>query len=301
MAEDMPIWANWVGLLPARPYCTNNFTNDGVKTRDRTTALEYAYIEYNTERRLICLIFDIDRPNGATSWEDAGLPAPNLAVQNPANLHVHLYFFLRTPVGLGGMSREAPIRLAADVQRGYTRRLNADRSYANRFAKNPLCSQWRAQWLAPQPADLLTLLEPLSRSDLAQAPARDTTGVGRNVAIFDEVRRIAYREMSQFRKTGFADTIWEQRILALALECNLQFNPPLPLSECRSIARSISKWTLKNHTPSKEFSLLQAERGRKGAEVRWAGHQSVEQEEPWREAGISRATYYRHRAVKRIS
>ena len=58
------------------------------------------------------------------------------------------------------------------VQRGMTRRLQADPLYANRLAKNPLHPKWRSSWIVGQPFDLLTLLEPLDPTDTRHYPQR---------------------------------------------------------------------------------------------------------------------------------
>jgi hypothetical protein len=136
--------------LPNRPLAADAFA-DGVYRRTRDQALQYANIEFNTSGRVGWLLFDRDTADSFECWDRAGLPAPNFYAQNRSNGHGHLGYCLKTPVGLLGLSRERPIQLAADVQRGMTSRLGADPAFANRLGKNPASSRWRTSWYAPKP------------------------------------------------------------------------------------------------------------------------------------------------------
>ncbi len=113
----------------------------------------------------------------------ASTSPPNLLVQNRGNGRGHLFYALTTPVGMSASHRSAPIQLCQAIQRGMTRRLQADPLYANRLAKNPLHRDWRASWIAPQPYDPLTLLEPLDPADTRAAELfGGRRGKGGNVA-----------------------------------------------------------------------------------------------------------------------
>jgi hypothetical protein len=165
MLADAPIWSAWTDHLPNRPLATDVFA-DGVHRRPRDEALQYAHIEFNTAGKLNWFLFDSDTDESFECWERAGLPEPNFYAQNRGNGHGHLGYCLKTPVGLLGLSREGPIALAADVQRGMTRRLGADPAYANRLGKNPAHGRWGTSWYAAKPYELRELLEALDRRDL---------------------------------------------------------------------------------------------------------------------------------------
>ena len=128
-----PIWTTWQSQLSKHPAATDNLAA-GVFKRPRHEALSKRYLEMNPFGRVSWLMFDIDHEGGFEFWEDVGLPPPNVYVQNRHNLKAHLGYALATPVGTTGLSREKPIRFTADIQRGMTKRLVADRAYINRFA-----------------------------------------------------------------------------------------------------------------------------------------------------------------------
>lgn len=71
----------------------------------------------------------------------------------------------------------------------------------------------------------------------------NTFGAGRNVTIFDELRRAAYKQVRQFFKNNEPFGIWRSHCEEVAGEHNLQFPNPLNYSEIRSIARSVARWT----------------------------------------------------------
>ena len=62
-----------------------------------------------------------------------------------------------------------------------------------------------------------------------------TLGAGRNVTLFDELRRIAYREVLSFKHAGRVEA-WSDRCLRLAIAINQQFPHPIGHSEVRAIA-----------------------------------------------------------------
>ena len=163
---EPPIWQYWTGSLPTWPQCCDAF-DDGAFRRWWPDALTHQYVQLNTNAFINWLNFDIDRDNSFEAWERANVHPPNAYIQNPDNGHGHLLYALAAPVGMGDYHRSAPINFAAAVQRGMTRRLGADAAYANRLSKNPLHPHWRTSWIARQPFDLATLLEPLDREEHA--------------------------------------------------------------------------------------------------------------------------------------
>jgi hypothetical protein len=157
---NTPVWADWSDRLPQRPLC-GDILADGTIRRPRAAALTHPHVEFNSAGRLAWLNFDIDTADSFEVWERAHLPTPNGYVQNPANGHGHLLYALNEPVGLLGLSHPKPMALAADIQRGMTRRLGADPGYVNRIAKNPHHQRWRSSWLAAKPYALGDLLDAL--------------------------------------------------------------------------------------------------------------------------------------------
>lgn len=286
-----PVWGTFDLRLPRRPHATDDF-EQGAFRRPLEEALTKRYVEYNPFGRVSWLIFDIDRDDAFEAWEDACLPAPNIFIQNRGNGRGHLAYALTSPVGTIGDSRPEPIRFAADVQRGMTLRLRADPHYTNRFAKNPLHPDWRASSLAIKPYDLSGLRGWLDDSDVwRRTGVEHAVGLGRNCELFDSVRHYAYRKVGEFRALGHFGP-WLEHVRIIAVQHNQGFATPLSISEVRGVAKSVAKWTwTKFGGPG--FSEIQAERGRRGAEKRWEGHEALDYLRPWEAHGISRATYFR--------
>ncbi|MHB1681166.1 MAG: replication initiation protein [bacterium] len=67
--------------------------------------LKYYYRKYLTKNQYKnnatfyrFLVFDVDKPKAALSFESANLPEPNIVVINPKNTHAHLLYYLENPV-----------------------------------------------------------------------------------------------------------------------------------------------------------------------------------------------------------
>lgn len=286
--------AAFSALVPARPYCADNLA-DGLLIRPREVAITKRHIQVNGPSALRWMPFDIDEPEAYFAHRDANLPPPNVIMTNPANGHGHAVYLLETPVAKHSASRVEPLRFYAAIERGLARRVNADRSYSGLIVKNPLHPAWRVEWRRSEPYSLHELSDWLFDRDTRPDPSvRETMGAGRNVTIFDELRAIAYREVRGFKQGSAPFSAWQDRCVKIAIALNTQFPRALPLSEVRSIARSVAKWTWR-HFSDARFSSIQSARAAK----RWHGHTAIEKLEPWKAAGVSRATYYRRKRHER--
>jgi hypothetical protein len=185
-----------------------------------------------------------------------------------------------------------PLRYFAAVERGFARRLGADRRYTGLILKNPMHPDWRVEWRREDPYTLPELADWLFKRDLApDADAASTLGAGRNCTVFDELRRIAYHEVRAFKCDGSLDT-FRARLERVAIGINMQFPVALRPTETRAIAKSVAKWTWQ-HFSEERFSALQ----RRRANMRWANHTAESATKPWESLGISRRTYhYRKKA-----
>jgi alpha-beta hydrolase superfamily lysophospholipase len=120
--------AAFPGLIPLKPYCADYF-EEGLRIRSKGTALKRRHVQFNRPNSYDWLSFDVDRDEAYRAAEDANLPAPTIISANPENGHALLSYLLDVPVHRFPSSSRRPIDYLADVQRGYTRRLEADRSF----------------------------------------------------------------------------------------------------------------------------------------------------------------------------
>jgi len=255
---------DFIQNLPLKPYCTNALKH-GLVVRPRAQAVRKPYIEINPPKMVHWLIFDIDRDNAAFAWQDfPGLKAPNFAVVNPKNGHAHLYYKLSVPVCRSEMAQIKPLKYLSSLEYTYSNCLGADKAYAGLISKNPL-----------HPAHSLILFRPLSKPyalgelalniDLETRPKKVSTGVGRNVDLFESARIFAYKAIRTFWKPG-GYSAWEKAVKTHCETLNV-FSSPLPESEVRAISKSIASWTWKHTTPD-GFHESQAAKGRRSGQKR---------------------------------
>ena len=114
-------------------------------------------------------------------------------------------------------------------------------------------------------------------------------GAGRNVIVFDSLRRLAYQEVRAFKSTGNVDGFF-RRVFDLAMGLNIQFYEPMCGGEVRAIAKSVSKWTWRLFS-AEGFSAIQRPRVNR----RYVGKVTAKASKPWDALGVSRATYYRRK------
>ena len=137
-------------LIPPKPYCCD-YPEHGLKIRTHAAALKRRHIQFNGPNTFSWMLHDIDRSDAYFAHADACLPPPNIIALNPENGHGHSAILLATPVARHSASRLAPLRFFADVERGFARRLGADRRYTGLIAKNPLHARLACR-MAPQKA-----------------------------------------------------------------------------------------------------------------------------------------------------
>lgn len=250
--------------LPRRPYCSDDFQGEGLYRRPLADALTRSHIQHNPDALVFWLAFDIDRPGGADAWRDANLPPPNIATTNPKNGHAHLLYGLELPIPRTDAARAAPLAYLAAVEYAMRRALKGDDGYAGLITKNPLNKRWRAEFIHARLYTLDELAEWITLPKALPKRARGL-GLGRNVALFDEVRAWGYRNLRQFKATGNRAG-WTAAVLGAAEGMNT-FREPLPLSEVRACARSVAKWIWTHFdlaASDARFSKLQAHRGKAG-------------------------------------
>jgi hypothetical protein len=286
--------------IPGRPLCAPDAFELGVYPCKREIALGYPYVQFNRQTLFRWLITDIDYAGAATAWRKAGLPPPTMTMTNPANGHAHMAWLLAVPVS--GDPSSKSFRFLAAIERAYRRRLKADEAFCMKGqVKNPLHPDWETLRIfntfrfANAAYSLRELAAPLEPSEMKPATKRKRpkreheAGLGRNVELFDELREFAYGVVLDFKSFDDKDAFLDQ-LFDHAEKLNLGFRAPLPLSELRSIAKSVARWTWRKFS-EKQFTERQSRRGKRGMAKRWADH--VTAAERAADAGVSRATLYR--------
>lgn len=238
-------YAHFMGHLPRTPLATNHFRRDGLHKIRQDAALTSRYIQFDRPYQTAWLKTDLDYDQAAAAWVDYGLPRPHLCTVNPQNGHAQAAWAIAVPVVTSLNGRDGPIRFLADVEAGFTRILHADAAYTGLTGKNPLHPDWFT-WVHDAPPYSLTDLAealPYGVSRLKVKPA-EYVGEGRNFTLFTNLRLWAYGLARAARDAGNY-AAWQQAVHSEALRLNT-FDAPLPLSEIRSTANSVAKWTWKN-------------------------------------------------------
>lgn len=250
--------------LPRKVYCTDALET-GVVVRGKMEALTRRYIQPNGPTHMFWIPFDVDRSTASFDWEDRHCPPPNIVVMNPENGHAHLLYGLEVPVRKAPDAQLKPLRYAAAVEYAICKKLDADYGYAGFIVKNPQHQHWTVT--VPQEATYslgwLADYVDLEKIDYRRRPA--DYGLGRNCTVFNSLRHWAY---DAFRQGWPSYPEWYAACLERATSYNV-FPAPLPFTEIKATAKSVSKWVYRNFSAN-GFSEIQAARGRKSGKVRRA-------------------------------
>ena len=270
--------------LPHKPYCTDDL-GQGVIIRPKKTAIQMPYIQHNPPCLITSLVFDIDRSDSYFAWSDANLPQPTWIAQNRQNNHAHVGYMLATPVCTTHRARQNVIEYLAKIEQAYSLALGADRGYTGLITKNPCHGAWENHIFGVEPYELNYLADFVELQEL-KTDLKEVSGLGRNCMIFDTVRYWAYKAIRAYRGSTF--DIWLGSVLEQCQNANSAFIKPLPYSEVKATAKSIARYCWKKDAYHyQEFIDRQSRKGKLG------GRPSLG--EPWKELGISRATYFRRK------
>lgn len=256
----MPALERFSRTLPYRVHATNDFSRGAYRERVET-ARTMAEIAPDPPGWITALRFDVDREGAGAAWLDAELPPPNIIVTNPRTGHAHLIYLL------GGWVRtdfaeargQRVVRYAAAIERAYAAALGADLRYAGRFHHNPLSSEYSTKVGREEPYSLAELAQYV---DLSMPEKKQpTVGIGRNVEIFDRLRRWAYAAVADWRIGGY--DAWHGVALRRAEQIAADIGAesargPLQANEIVHIAKSVARWVWEKYRALPP--LLQAEK-----------------------------------------
>lgn len=264
--EQSDLFAD-ASLWPRRPYCSDDL-DAGVKIRSLRQALLHPYVQANPPHLRVWMLFDIDRPDAATAWETAKLLPPTWSAINKENWHGHSAWGMSAPVLVDGLgARDAPLRFMCAVEAMMRERLQADEGFAGLITKNPAHPLWQTLRGPRLSYSLTELAEVLPGIEKYRPKKRaECIGLGRNVTLFDTLRKDCYSAIRQYWGGGLQGwNAWLSHCNARGLTMNAELFGAnyLQGKEVWHIARSVAKWTWRNFN-AEAFSQWQAQAGAKG-------------------------------------
>lgn len=280
----------FINNLPHKPYCTDDL-GFGIKVRPKALAITHRYIQPNHPyfHNWIVLDLDYDAVLVELLYSSVGIPLPNILVENKTNGRAHLFYELKTPVYKTDASRVKPIMLLNAIVRRLQTLLSADLGYVGLLAKNPLHEQWGTYTLCVEPYSLNSLSDKLEidwKEVNKPLKLEEAIGLGRNCYIFHKARHWSYIEIRKYRGKTYPQ--WLSGVLDHCMKLNEGMVDSLGYNELKGIAKSIARWVWKKDSYCyQEFIQRQSYKGKLG------GRPSLG--EPWKELGISRATYFRRK------
>jgi len=264
--------------IPRRPFATD-CPGPGLHRMSPLEAIKRRHLQVNPPNLRFWLLFDIDKPDAAMAWDDAGLPEPAWTAQNPANGHAHSAWGIEAPVLLDKPDRQKPVRYLAAIESAYRAAMAADPAYGGLLTKNPLSPHWRTFWGQHGIYGLDDLAEyvDLDRHKPRPGIKVEDIGLGRNVALFDSLRLWAYRAWRKYKLIGATAHDFDAACLAAARERNGDFPVPLHDPEVCHTAKSVSRWVWQKFSLG-EFERIQRRRGTKGGQVSGAVRKTAAEE-----------------------
>lgn len=239
---------------PSWALCGDTPADAGRETSRRPAehALTQRFCQLNPRKRVGVLLLDIDHTNGLN---DLDAPPPTYVTVNPKTGHLHAGYVLAAPVSVGAQSRRGPLELLRDVRNNLTHQLKADPSFGGLIARGPFHPEHATHLVSGRLwtlGELLRELPPMqnvSAREAAQAAAA-AENEGRNVAVFEALRHVAYRVQDQ-GLTG-ASLMREVQQHADDLNRNViakHVAGQLSDRELSGIVRSICRWTETHRAP----------------------------------------------------
>ena len=263
MGQQLELFQN---SLPHKPYCSDDLLY-GIKILPKSDAILKKYIQPNQPALFGFLTQDCDYPNALEYCLESNGPPPNFSVINKKNGRSHLFWGLNAPVCRTELAHRKPLEYLACIQYALREKVKGDRGYTGLIAKNPLSDHWLVVEARRDFYDLGELADYLEVPTKLPSHAK-VLGLGRNCTLFDSGRKWAYKQVLKYRLTGDREDFYEA--VRCALEDMNDFPDPLPNSEVKQIAKSISKWTWDKYTKQwtdREFSAIQSHRAKQGKGV----------------------------------
>ena len=172
------------------------------------------------------------------------------------------------------------MRYLCAIESLMTSKLEADVGYAGLITKNPAHPLWetlRGPRLGYDMAELGEYLPGLEKHT-PKGRKVEEVGLGRNVTLFDKLRKWAYPQVRRYKGGGLAGwNEWISIVNTRALVLNADFINPLDGREVWHIAKSVGKWTYRSfnvEASDARFSAIQGHRGKQGMLSRWGNNEN---------------------------
>lgn len=208
-------------------------------------------MQFNPPSMYAWLVFDLDDVPDGFSWDDAGVPPPNLVVRSRTENSQHWYYAIN-PVTRGERAREHPTAYMKAVYAAMAHKIApADLNYSNGpVARTPGHTHWHTVEIHPHEYSLNELAdyaEPISGRHAVDANDEGDQG-SRHLWLFHYLRKaVAYPSVDRYRErndyTGFLRHIQVAASGANTFNQRGWGKSNLTAAQIRAICKSIARWT----------------------------------------------------------
>ncbi len=268
-----------------------------------SVAWDYPGIELRSATAWPVVCLDCDGTDGYSrlmvAVDDREIPLPNWVVQRNTSGGCHGVWCLEHPVHRGVPARAKPLRLLTRATEYMAQKVEADPGYGQVLSHNPMVpvasQDLKTDWLRRRPYRLIELAEIVPFG--WRRPSVPATGIGRNCSLFEAGMKWA-GSPKNLKLPVFVALMAVNEDVA-----RVHGKPSLEPSEVAGIARSVERyrqrWIEQDLFYSEaERSAWGRERGIRSGVSRRKGTPLEHDREPWKEAGLSRRTWYRKQRWK---
>jgi hypothetical protein len=206
------------------------------------------------------MMTDYDKPlSSAHSLYDV---EPNFVIYNPVKMTHQAFWLLQIPVHCQNTKSDAYRYLRA-IESAYDTKYGCDTDFQRHIHRNPLYFKSDIDWRHTNSYKLKELSEVVDLKTVISEKTKlaRESAEGRNSALFDELRKWAYKQIKNLSTCDFG--AFTEQITVRANHLNT-FPIPLSDSELKTISRSISRFCIARIDDKESFSKKQAVRGAVG-------------------------------------
>lgn len=268
-------WPCWMAqrlyaMLPPLVLCGPVYRD--LKPRPKQHLGRYRLAQLNRYGRFLHFDVDCDFPTADAIIHDPALPPFSWAVHSHRNGHLHVAWMIAIPANdrrkdLRAMRQDIYGRLVEAVggdTRHHGRGVNPNPFFAGRDIG------YSTEWGSGEPLRLAEFHEWLPRTarlmDVPAKPGLPLRGEGRNVDLFNSVRKEAYGAARAAVDGGWTRTRFAEHVYRLAQQAASELEEPLPAHEVKATATSIARyaWRHRKRVPeTRDLSRRQSDRAKR--------------------------------------